>query len=73
MEQLLHAVLDSRQICSFQVERSAGQMVGVYSIGLLLIDVNYNQLFSVVFLYQRTLNVYVNKAYFAIQVPNSQT
>ena len=48
-------------------------LVGVYSIGLLLIDVNYNQLFSVVFLYQRTLNVYVIKAYLAIQVPNSQT
>ena len=48
-------------------------LVGVYSIALLLIDVNYNQLFSVVFLYQRTLNVYVIKAYLAIQVPNSQT
>ena len=66
MEQLLHAVLDSGKICSFQVERSAGQ------IGRC-IQHDVNQLFSVVFLYQRTLNVYVIKAYFAIQVPNSQT
>ena len=57
----------------FRLRGLQAKLVGVYSIGLLLIDVNYNQLFSVVFLYQRTLNVYVIKAYFAIQVPNSQT
>ena len=52
----------------FRLRGLQAKLVGVYSI-----DVNYNQLFSVVFLYQRTLNVYVIKAYFAIQVPNSQT
>ena len=57
----------------FRLRGLQAKLVGVYSIGLLLIDVNYNQLFSVVFLYQRTLNVYVIKAYLAIQVPNSQT
>ena len=57
----------------FRLRGLQAKLVGVYSIGLLLIDVNYNQLFSVVFLYQRTLNVYVIKAYFAIQVPNSQS
>ena len=57
----------------FRLRGLQAKLVGVYSIGLLLIDVNYNQLFSVVFLYQRTLNVCVIKAYFAIQVPNSQT
>ena len=57
----------------FRLRGLQAKMVGVYCIGLLLIDVNYNQLFSVVFLHQRTLNVYVIKAYFAIQVPNSQT
>ena len=57
----------------FRLRGLQAKLVGVYSIDLLLIDVNYNQLFSVVFLYQRTLNVYVIKAYLAIQVPNSQT